>query len=168
MNKIRLRGLVEEDFVNYKHPSMFLITCFCDFKCEKEDSSCETFCQNSPLVNSPIVEIEIEKLIKKYINNPISKSVVIGGLEPFLQFEELLALIKEFRKYTNDNIIIYTGYYDYEIKEKVDKIIPYNNIIIKYGRYKTNSPERYDKILGVKLSSSNQYACFYGDNNNGI
>ena len=161
MQKIRLKGLVEEDFVNYKLPSMFLITCFCDFKCEKEDNNCETFCQNSPLINSPIIEIEIQKLIDKYINNPISKCIVIGGLEPFLQFEELINFISEFRKYSNDLIIIYTGYYDYEIESKLDKIIKYRNIIVKYGRYKSNSSERYDEVLGVKLSSDNQYACFY-------
>lgn len=165
MSKIRLKGLIEEDFLNYRLPSMFLATCFCDFKCEKEDLTGATFCQNSSLARAPIVEVEIKTLIDKYINNPISKSLVIGGLEPFSQFDEILNLIKEFRKYINDDIVIYTGYYENEIEEKVKLIIPFKNIIIKYGRYKCNSSGRYDEILGVKLASDNQRAIYYkGDN----
>ena len=30
---MRVKGIIEEDFVNYKVPSMFINTCFCDFKC---------------------------------------------------------------------------------------------------------------------------------------
>ena len=29
---MNLKGVKLEDFVNYKKPSMFLITCFCDWK----------------------------------------------------------------------------------------------------------------------------------------
>ena len=159
--KIRLKGLTEEDFINYKLPSMFMATCFCDFKCEKEDLSGGTFCQNSPLAQAPIIEVGIKTLINKYINNPISKAVVIGGLEPFLQFEEVKDFITYFRIASKDPIIIYTGYTEEEIKEKVLLLIPFQNIIIKYGRYKINSKNRYDDILGVKLASDNQYARYY-------
>lgn len=34
--KIALKGLVEEDFINYKKPSMFLIFPYCSFKCDEE------------------------------------------------------------------------------------------------------------------------------------
>ena len=33
---MKLKGLIDEDFVNYKDPSLFLIFPFCTFKCEKE------------------------------------------------------------------------------------------------------------------------------------
>lgn len=162
MSKIRLKGLIEEDFLNYRLPSMFLATCFCDFKCEKEDSTGVTFCQNSSLARAPIIETEIKTLIDKYINNPISKAIVVGGMEPFSQFEELTNLIKEFRIYTKDPFVIYTGYDSNEICEQVESLIPYGNIIVKYGRYKCNNPGRYDGVLGIHLASDNQYACYYG------
>ena len=34
----------------------------------------------------------------------------------------------------------------------------FNNIIIKFGRYIPNSSKKYDDVLGVYLSSENQYA----------
>lgn len=161
MDKIRLKGLIEEDFVNYKVPVMFLATSYCDFKCEKEDKNGDTFCQNSLLAAAEIITVPIYRLIEKYLSNPISKGVCFGGMEPFLQFKEVFSFIQKFREKSNDPIIIYTGYYFEEIKDKVEKIIPYNNIIIKYGRYKCNNPGRYDEILGIHLSSDNQYAYWY-------
>lgn len=167
MSNIRLKGLVEEDMVNYRLPSMFLITCFCDFKCEKEDEAGATFCQNSSLARAPIIEIGIKTLINKYINNPISKAIVIGGLEPFCQFEEIKDFITQMRVITKDPIIIYTGYYEKEIQNEINQLIPYGNIIIKYGRYKKNNPGRYDNILGIHLASDNQEAIYYkGENCN--
>ena len=39
-----IKGIIDEDFVNYKKPSMFLGTCFCDLKCcrEKGHETCDT------------------------------------------------------------------------------------------------------------------------------
>ena len=54
--------------------------------------------------------------------------------------------------------MIYTGYYDYEIKDQLNELKQYPNIIIKYGRYIPNQSPHYDEILGVKLVSDNQYA----------
>ena len=52
MGTIRLKGLIEEDTLNYRLPSMFLATCFCDFKCEKEDATGATICKNSSLARA--------------------------------------------------------------------------------------------------------------------
>ena len=57
---MRLRGLVEEDFTNYKKPSMFLIVPFCTFKCDKEYGT--QICQNLPVTKEPIVEISNEDM----------------------------------------------------------------------------------------------------------
>ena len=43
-----LKGLIEEDFVNYKNAAMYLIFPNCDFKCEKECG--KKLCQNSKLI----------------------------------------------------------------------------------------------------------------------
>ena len=51
-NSIRLRGVVMEDFVNYRLPSMFLISSFCDWKCCHDGGFSEKICQNNNIINS--------------------------------------------------------------------------------------------------------------------
>ena len=156
---MKLKNIVLEDFVNYKTPSMFLITSFCDFKCCHEGNFDESVCQNNPLVQQKTKDISLEYLYNSYINNPITKAIVVGGLEPFLQFRELYDLIKYFRDNgCEDDFVIYTGYYKEEIIPEIETLKEFHNIIIKFGRYKPNEKEHYDEILGVKLASNNQYA----------
>ena len=152
-----IKGLVEEDFVNYKKPSMFIIFPYCSFKCDTE-AGC-TVCQNSTLANEPNLDISIIEIVSRYVKNPITKSIVMGGLEPF-DHKLLPKLVKEFRKYTADDIVIYTGYTEEELKEEeiLTDIKKYKNIIIKFGRFIPNQEKRYDEILGVELASPNQYA----------
>ena len=156
---MKLKGINTEDFVNYKKPSMFLITSYCDFKCCKELNIDVGICQNEPLAQSKIKDMSLEYLYDKYRDNPITKSIVFGGLEPFLQFEELLSFIQYFRdRNCLDDIVIYTGYYKEEIEDKIQKLQEYPNIIIKYGRFIPNQESHFDEVLGVKLASENQYA----------
>jgi organic radical activating enzyme len=151
-----IKGLVDEDFVNYKLPSMFVIFPFCTFKCEKEcGKSC---CQNSEIAKLPLIKIDVKEIVDRYIRNPISKAIVFGGLEPFDSFEEMLDLIKEFRKFMNDDIVIYTGYNKHEITSQLNLLYPFGNIIIKYGRYIPDRESSESLLLGVKLASDNQYA----------
>ena len=96
--KIHLKGVVMEDFVNYAKPSLFLITCKCDWKCCHEANIPITVCQNEPVVRQATKEFLISSIYKAYIDNEITKAVVIGGLEPILQFEEVLSLLDYFRK----------------------------------------------------------------------
>lgn len=95
------------------------------------------------------------------MSNPLSSAVVIGGLEPFDQPDELVELIKCFRAKTNDPVVIYTGYTEDERKELVDVLSQFTNIIIKFGRFVPHQEPHYDEILGVKLASPNQYAKKY-------
>ena len=155
---MNLKGVKLEDFVNYKKPSMFLITCFCDWKCCWEIGVDSSICQNIPIAKEEIRDIPNEVLYNLYERSEISKSIVLGGLEPFLQFPELYEFIKYFRERTDDDIVIYTGYYKEEVKELVKSLSSFDNIIIKYGRYIPNRPSRYDEVLGITLASDNQYA----------
>ena len=90
---IRLKQVVAEDFCNYKLPSMFLITCFCDWKCCTEGNFDTSVCQNFSLKDYPIKEYPFILLYKFYMSNPITKAIIVGGLEPLLQSEELYNLI---------------------------------------------------------------------------
>ena len=149
---MKIKGLITEDFVNYKKVSMTIIYPYCTFKCG------EDYCQNSPLAKSPIIEISIDDLVNRYINNPITEAVIMQGLEPFDSWNDLKELIQKLREYNNDDIVIYTGYNKDEVIEYVKELSIYSNIIVKFGRYIPNQEKHYDDVLGLYLASENQYA----------
>ena len=154
---MKVKGIIDEDFVNYKKPSMFIATSKCDFKCDKE-AGCQV-CQNSDLANSPTIEINDDDIIKRYLDNPITEAIVIGGLEPFDDINELFEFISDFRQYSKDDIVIYTGYYPEDIPSYIDRFQQnFKNIIIKFGRFIPNQKSHYDTVLGVDLASDNQEA----------
>lgn len=158
MVHIRLKQIIDENFQDYKKPSMLLATCKCDWKCLKEQNLDLSICQNSELMKQKTIDIPIEKIINRYINNPITKAIVIAGLEPILQFDEVIRFIREFRNISDDDIVIYTGYFPNEIENEIKELRKYKNIIIKFGRYKHESSKKYDEILGIWLISDNQFA----------
>ncbi len=147
-----IKDIIETDTINYKDISMFIIFPTCSFKCGKD------ICQNSDVVKMPSIEVSVENIFYKYLSNPLSNALVCGGLEPFDSWEDLYALITHFRAITDDDIVIYTGYNPDEIKEQINTLKRYKNIIVKFGRFVPNQPHHYDEILGVELSSPNQYA----------
>ena len=76
-----------------------------------------------------------------------------------LQFEEILNLVSYFRKNNcRDDFVIYTGYYETEVADKVSLLQNFNNIIIKYGRFIPDSNSVFDNVLGINLNSENQHA----------
>jgi len=157
---MEIRTLIDEDFVNYKKPSMFIGVGTCNWKCCKEAGIPIETCQNSELASTPIKNFSNSFLYNRYINNRISSAIVIGGLEPFTCFYQVISFIDYFRACgCDDDIVIYTGYYPDEIEKiKIESLKKYDNIIIKFGRYKPNSKQKFDSVLGVNLVSENQYA----------
>ena len=160
---MQIKGIKDEDFINYYKPSMFIIFPSCSFKCDKEHGC--NLCQNSHLAQEPTHNLAVRTLIERYISNPISKALVFGGLEPFDTSEELDWFIKILRwNYkNNDDVVIYTGYTEEELAANpyYKSILEYGNIIIKYGRFRPNQKPHYDEVLGVNLASDNQYAKRY-------
>ncbi len=151
-----VKQLVDEDFTNYKKPSMFIGFPSCSWKCEKDCGM--RVCQNSALAEAPNIEIKVDKLVNRYLSNPITKAIVCGGLEPFNSWKDLQDLIIELRQKTEDDIVIYTGFKEEEISYAVDWLTLFPNIIVKFGRFIPNQQPHYDEVLGVKLVSDNQYA----------
>ena len=159
-----VKEIRDEDFTSYKKPSIVIGFPSCTFKCERE-CGCNGMCQNLALVTAPNIEIGYEHIVDRYMKNPITKAIIMAGLEPFDSPVSLPELIKEFRKHTDDDIVIYTGYRKDELicgfpslRESYNKIKQFKNIIIKFGRFVPNQQPHYDQILGVKLASDNQYA----------
>ena len=152
------KGLEECDVVNYRKTSMFISFPSCTFKCEKECG--EHCCQNSALAQTPNIDVGVKTIVNKYVNNPLTSAVVIGGLEPFDSELDLLLLIACLRVATQDDIVIYTGFTKEELQdgETYKSLLRFKNIIIKFGRYIPHQQPHYDSVLGVMLASDNQYA----------
>lgn len=157
---MKLRGIIWEDFTNYKKSSMFLITPYCDFKCCIEAGN--NICQNMSIVNDPIIDIDDEDLIKKYLSNPITKSIVFGGLEPFHKdsFDDIYNFINTLRWDYRcfDDVVIYTGYYPEETIDEWSRLSKFANIIVKFGRFIPGQKPHFDELLGVELANDEQYA----------
>lgn len=157
---MRVKGIVDEDFGNYKKCSMFIIFPTCNLKCDRENHN--NYCQNSSLLKEKDIEISYQAICERYLANPLSHSLVLGGLEPFDSFDDLINLIITFR-YTyqiHDDIVIYTGYTEQELQEEIAYMqfkhcLP---VIIKFGRFRPNQEFHHDDVLGVDLANSEQYA----------
>ena len=149
--------LNDYDIVNYKKPNMFIGFPYCTFKCNKESG--QNVCQNYELIKSNLIDVTYREIVDKYVEDNLTSAIVFGGLEPFDTYEDMKNLIAEFRKFTNDDIVIYTGYNEDEIKNKTALLSEnFTNIIIKFGRFIPNTEQHFDEILGVKLFGDNQYA----------
>lgn len=153
---MKIIDIIDEDFVNYKKPCMTIMMPFCTFKCDKECG--KQVCQNSDLASAPKIDIPTKKIIQRYLNNPISESVVFQGLEPMDSFYQVLNFVKKFREVSSDDIVIYTGYTKKEIQWYLTFFKDFDNIIIKYGRFIPDQKNHFDEVLGVNLASDNQYA----------
>lgn len=154
---MKIKGLIFEDIVNYKKISLTIMMPKCDFKCDRECGF--PVCQNSPLAHQEDYEVDTDEIINNYyLNNPLVEALVFQGLEPFDSLDDLEHFIYTFRIYSDDDIVIYTGYTEDEIKNEVELLKAVPNIIIKFGRFIPNQESVYDEVLGVNLASPNQYA----------
>lgn len=57
---MKLKGIIDCDFTNYKEPVITLEFPTCDFKCDKLNG-CQV-CQNSKLAAEPNIDISFEKI----------------------------------------------------------------------------------------------------------
>lgn len=150
-----VKNIIHEDVSNYKKTAMFIGFPKCSFKCEKECGL--KMCQNSSLVQSPDIDVSVYDLLTRYLENHITSAIVCGGLEPFDSWNDLKDLVFTFRSFTQDDIVIYTGYNEDELKQELIWLRTFDNIIIKFGRFVPNQEHVFDPVLGVTLASPNQY-----------
>lgn len=172
---MKILNIIDEDIVNYKKISMYIAFPFCSLKCNLDAG--KPLCQNSNLLKEQYLQIDGDSLIKRYLSNPISKAIVLAGMEPFDSQFDLLPFIHALRNKYNcfDDIVIYTGYtegelegtdlFDYpnSVSQPIltsiySQLKTYSNIIVKFGRFIPGHKPHYDPVLGVNLASDNQYA----------
>ncbi len=155
-----IRTIVDEDFVQYKEPCMYIATAFCNGKCCKEAGIPLSVCLNDAWRGTATIAMVDEGIIERYLSNSITTTICFAGLEPFEQFDQVYNFIEKLRKDYNcdDTVLIYTGYNKEEIAEQIEKLKDFDNIIIKFGRFVPDNPGKFDDVLGVRLASDNQYA----------
>lgn len=149
----------QDDFVQYKKPCV--VVCFpnCTWKCCTEAGIPTSVCQNQEMCGLKDIDITPEDVYNLYKESLFAESICCSGLEPMLQFDDVLSLLKYFREHDcNADFVIYTGYYRNEIEDKIEQLAKYKNVIVKFGRYVPNQEKHYDEVLGVWLASDNQYA----------
>ena len=149
---MELISIVDNDELLYKKKSLVLNFPTCDMKCGKKR------CCNAFMLEQEPQSFKISEVIDAYMSNEQTKAIVCSGLEPFDSWHDLQSFIMNIRYYTPDDIVIYTGYSEEELKDKIPWISVYENIIIKFNRHIAKQSPHYDELLGVNLSSSNQYA----------
>lgn len=155
---MKLTQLIDEDFTNFKKAAMFLGTTRCSGKCYTECGLPKETCQNCDLMNGEQMEVPDDEIVDRYLSNPITRAIVIGGLEPFDTWDEVYEFVMAFRQKSNDPIVIYTGYYPNEVVLRVNILSSnYENIYIKYGRYIPGRHPVKDPVLGIELASPNQF-----------
>lgn len=148
---MRVKTIVDEDFTNYKKPAMFIGTISCGGKCCIEAGIPLSVCQNDGWRASAPISIDDEQLCLRYLNNPLTESIVFGGLEPLEQFDELCSFLEVLRGQfqCKDDVVIYTGYYFEEVPEWIQQLATYGNVIVKFGRYIPNQKHIFDEVLGI-------------------
>lgn len=157
---MRLKTIIEEDFVNYREASFFIGCISCGGKCAKEGGFDISVCQNDSWRSASVLDMSDRGLIERYLRNDITKAIVFGLLEPFEQFTDLLNFIGMLRDEYKcpDPVVIYTGYEKDELVKQLEILKQYRNIIVKFGRFRLGDTPHYDPVLGVSLASDNQYA----------
>ena len=155
---MKLVNLIDESFTEYKKPHMLLGFPYCTFKCDQEHGS--PICQNSALASAKKIEYDVEDIVARYLSNDITKAIVCAGLEPLDSFSDVLDLLGNLRILHScyDDFVIYTGYYPYEIEDKLRVLAGYENVIVKFGRFIPGHKPHRDEVLGIDLASENQYA----------
>lgn len=156
---MKIKGLTDINFTDYKLPSLYIATPYCSFKCDKECG--RAVCQNSALAHNITYNTASMEIAKIYNDNPITQAIIFGGLEP-MDSNDLLETITDLQLLCQiKRIVIYTGYTEDEVQQRFPEILTIKNLIIKYGRFIPDQPSHFDDILGVNLASPNQYAKEY-------
>ena len=160
---MEIKGLTDTNFTDYKLPSLYIATPYCSFKCDKECG--RAVCQNSALAHNITYNVSNAAIAKIYNDNPITKAIVFGGLEP-LDSADLFETLNELQAACKiQRIVIYTGYTEEEIQSQFPQLLSLHNLVIKYGRFIPDQKSHFDEVLGVNLASNNQYAKEYNCEN---
>ncbi len=124
--------------------------------CEKDCKDCMSLSSRNPDAGTTL---SVDSLLHKILSEKNIEGITISGGEPFLQFAALHNLLQQLREKSTLSVIIYTGYYLSELREKNSSEI--NDIIDKYSDIIIDGPYIDSLNDGKSLrGSSNQTVYF--------
>lgn len=153
---LEIKGIVDEVFSDYSKISMLIICPKCTVRCWERLGLSPSICQNNHLKKEQGWQEDNFEIIKRYNSNPLTKSIVFGGLDSWDSLDDILNFSKTFREFSNDDLVLYTGRNLEEIQGDFIKFINIKNVYVKYGQYNPNLESIVDELTGVTLVSSNQ------------
>ena len=113
-------------------------------------------CQNpeswNPSAGTPLTPEKIEKIICEINANPLLDGITFSGGDPLYHPQEFLALVKQIKEATGQNIGCYTGYTFEQIQndEMLKPVLDYVDVIVD-GRFE---PDLYSPYLEFRGSSN--------------
>ena len=94
---------------------MFIGFPTCSFKCCKEGNFPVEVCQNCSLAKANGVDVSPEHIVDRFLSNPITSAIVIGGMEPFDSVQDLITLVHPYNfdsiSYTTTSAYIFSCIY---------------------------------------------------------
>jgi len=155
---MKVAGNPKTVFNDYKKVGLYIATPFCNFKCVKEakEKGVEVTCHNGGL--DYVSDMSAQDVVEKHLSiNPFAECIILSGLDPIDNWVETKQFINDFRKITDMEIVLFTGYYPNEIMDKLVELEHHEDIMFKFGRFNPINKPRFDDLGGVKLSTGNQY-----------
>ena len=141
-----IKDFIAEDFNSYMYPTATVIL------------------PSGDPDDNPVFPMPDKGIIELFVYNEKTKALVIKNLTPlnFSYFDEIIELLRKLRveyKQKNSLFILYTDYDKQDIQDKLLALRSYvGPVIVKFGKYDPTFPPKMDSVLGIMLSSSNQYA----------
>lgn len=112
----------------------------------------------------PIFPMPDNGIIELFVYNDKTRALVIKNFAPLnsSSFDEIIELLRKLRVEYKQKDSLFILYTDYDKKDIEDKLLALRSyvgpVIVKFGQYDPTYPPKMDSVLGIMLSSSNQYA----------
>ena len=113
-------------------------------------------CQNpeswNPAAGTPLTPEKVEDIIREINDNPLLDGITFSGGDPLYHPKEFLALVKQIKEATHQNIWCYTGYTIEQIQNDsmLNPVLNYIDVIVD-GRFE---PDLYSPYLEFRGSSN--------------
>ena len=112
----------------------------------------------------PLFPMPDNGIIELFVYNDKTRALVIKNFAPLnsSSFDEIIELLRKLRVEYKQKDSLFILYTDYDKKDIEDKLLALRSyvgpVIVKFGQYDPTYPPKMDSVLGIMLSSSNQYA----------
>ena len=141
-----IKNFIIEDFNSYQYPTATIILPIGD-----------------PDEN-PIFPMPDDGMIELFVYNDKTRALVVKNFTSlnFSSFDEVIEILRKLRveyKQKDSLFIVYTDFNKEDIQNELLRLKSYvGPVIVKFGKYDPTLPPKMDSVLGIMLSSSNQYA----------